>query len=226
MTESNAETLSGFGRTQSALMKMLLRNKEGLTVDQIAQELGVTRTAVNQHLAALERDGYIQRRDVVPTGGRPSRVYALSERGIHLFPKNYDAFSLMTLEALIDSLGADQVKKVLEQLGRNLGKDLAPGLVNKPLDQRIHAIITTLQELGFDAHLEKLASSNAAPIITAYNCIYHALAQMRPEVCELDLAFLRKASGAEVEHVDCMAKGANQCRFKFSEQKGAHRPPN
>ncbi len=220
MTDQNAETLSGFGRTQSALMKMLLRTKDGLTVDQIAQGLGVTRTAVNQHLASLERDGYIQRRNVVPTGGRPSRVYALSERGIHLFPKNYDAFSLMSLEAMFNSLGTDQVKKVLKQLGRNLGKDLAPGLANEPLDQRVLAITATLQELGFDAHLEQESTPNAAPIITAYNCIYHALAQVHQEVCELDLAFLREASGAEVEHVDCMAKGANQCRFRFNEPKG------
>jgi DeoR family transcriptional regulator, suf operon transcriptional repressor len=218
--ESEGEqNLSGFGRTQSTLMKLLLRNKGGLTVDQIAQGLGVTRTAVNQHLAALERDGYILRRNVIPTGGRPSRVYALSERGIHLFPKNYDAFSLMALEALINSLGTDQVKKVLEQLGQNLSKDLAPSLEDKPLDQRLLAITTVLQELGFDAQLENETSPKTAPTIIAHNCIYHSLAQVHPEVCELDLAFLKKASSAEVQHVECMAKGANQCRFRFNESK-------
>ena len=217
MTNSTIENLSGFGPTQSALMKLLLRKKDGLTVDQIASGLEITRTAVNQHLTSLERDGYIVRLQVVPSGGRPSRAYALSERGIHLFPKNYDAFSLMTLEALQKSLGPEQFKRVLQQLGQDLGKDLAISLANKSLEKKIPAITAILQDLGFDAQLEPKTSQDDPPTIRAYNCIYHTLAQAHPEICELDLAFLRKTSGVKVEHKSCMAQGANQCQFQFVE---------
>lgn len=210
--------LAGFGVTQSALLQLLLRNKRGLTIDQIAQGLGVTRTAVNQHLASLERDGHVLRNDVVATGGRPGRVYALSEKGIQLFPKNYDMFSLKTLEAMINALGADQTRKVLDQLGRDLGKELGASLKDKKPGERIPFITDVLQEIGFDAHIEENAPRNS-PAIKAYNCVYHTLAQANPDVCRLDLAFLKEASGMTVEHVACMAKGDNECRFQFKKTK-------
>ncbi len=216
MTDS--DHLAGFGQTQSALLRLLLRNKNGLTVDQIAGDLGVTRTAVNQHLTSLERDGHILRKEVVATGGRPSRIYALSERGVHLFPKNYDMFSMKTLEALISAVGVGQTGKVLEQLGRDLGKDLGAQLSTKKLGERIQPIADVLQDFGFDAHVEEDAPKNA-PAIKAYNCIYHTLARTNPDVCKLDLAFLTEASGTTVDHAACMAKGDNECRFQFDKKR-------
>lgn len=219
---AQAETLGGLGRTQTALMRLLLRNKRGLTVDGIAGGLAVTRTAVTQHLAALERDGYVERRDIVASGGRPSRVFALSERGVHLFPKKYDLFSLKALEALIDALGPEEAKKVLERLGRGLGESLGDRLRERTLSERMKAVTAVLQDFGFEAHLEE-EGREPRPVIGAYNCIYHSLARAHPEVCALDLALLREASGAEVDHLACMAKGDNACRFRFAKAKSAAR---
>ncbi len=206
--------LGGFGRTQSALMRLLLRVKSGLTVDAIADGLGVTRTAVNQHLATLERDGYVKRQAAMPTGGRPSQLFALSDKGMELFPRNYDLFSLKTLEALIDAIGPNAARKALARLGGELGKDLASQLAGKSIEQRMPAILAALQDLGFDAVIEETADG-AAPEVSAYNCIYHTLAQAHPDVCTLDLALLEKASDATVDHLSCMAKGDNACRFRF-----------
>ena len=212
MTET--ENLGGFGATQSALLRLLLRNKTGLTVDQIATGLSVTRTAVNQHLTALERDGYVMRSDLAATAGRPSRIFALSDRGVDLFPKNYDMFSLKTLEALMSTLGVAEARKVLEKLGRDLASDLSLALKNKSLIYKSENIASVLKDLGYDAHVEEDAPKSK-PVIKAYNCIYHNLAQAHPDVCALDIAFLKKASGAKVDHIACMAKGDNDCRFRF-----------
>lgn len=208
------DSLPGFGHTQSALMRMLLHNKAGLTVDGIAQGLGVSRTAVNQHLAVLERDGYVARSEAVATGGRPGRAYRLSDRGLNLFPKNYDLFSLKALETMIKTLGPDKANRALEELGRELGRDLRETLKDEKLGDKIPEIAAALDELGFDAGVDGDAAART-PTITAYNCVYHALAQANPDVCRLDLAFLRQAADAEVDHVACMAKGDNSCRFAF-----------
>lgn len=219
------DDIAGFGRTQNALLRLLLRNKSGLTVDRIAEGLGVTRTAVNQHLSSLERDGYVRRSDdAVMTGGRPSRLYALSERGVHLFPKNYDLFSLKTLEALIDAIGPDKAGRVLDRLGRRLGSALSAQLHTRKLRDKIPAITAALQELGFDAEIAEDAPKQG-PAIRAYNCVYHSLARANPEVCRVDLAFLREASGAEIDHTACMAKGDNECTFHFRQPRNPNAKP-
>jgi len=190
------------------------RNKSGLTIDQIGGNLDITRTAVTQHLNALMRDGYVAREMAVATGGRPGAVFALSERGTQLFPKNYDVISLKALEALIEAVGQEKATVFLEKIGRGLGQSLGKKLDELSLHDRIPEIAAAMEEFGFDAHVARDAL-NAAPEIKAYNCIYHSLAKARPEICELDLAFLREASGADIDHAACMAKGANECRFRF-----------
>ena len=219
---ANNGAMGGFGDTQKTLLRLLLRNKNGLTVDAIARALGVTRTAVNQHLAALEHGGYVMRKDVISTGGRPGRIFALSEFGIELFPKQYGLFSLKTFEVVKKTLGKEEANRLLDTLGAELGGELGAKLKDLPLDRRIREIEIAMQELGFDAQCQLDADAEAppeapseAPSIVAHNCVYHSLAQADPDICRLDLALLRTASHADVEHVSCMAKGDNACKFFF-----------
>lgn len=211
----DAETIGGLGRTRTALLRVLLRNKMGLTVDAIAEALGVTRTAVNQHIAALERDGYLVRSEAVATGGRPSQTFALSESGLHLFPKKYDLISETALAMMIDTLGAEKTKSMLDHLGRRLGADIAGEKPGADKEMRARAIVEAMQAFGFDASLEPDKTLEGEAVLRAYNCVYHRLAQAHPEICELDLALLREASGGDVDHLACMAKGDNACRFKL-----------
>jgi len=44
---------------QQQILKLLLENKAGLSIDEIATALNISRSAVQQHFAVLERDGYI-----------------------------------------------------------------------------------------------------------------------------------------------------------------------
>src|SRR5262245_1902957 len=70
-----------FGERRKRLMRHLLRNKAGATIDALSVAIGVTRTAVRQHLAALMRDGFAARGGTRPTGGRPEQLYVLTDRG-------------------------------------------------------------------------------------------------------------------------------------------------
>ncbi|MEK7265285.1 MAG: MarR family transcriptional regulator [Pseudomonadota bacterium] len=215
---AHPETLGGLGATQTALLRLLLRNKAGLTVDGVIAGLGISRTAVNQHLTALERDGYVVRKDVIATGGRPSRVFALSAHGVEFFPKKYDLMSVKMLETLIDAIGPDGTRRALEKIGKDLGAELSGNTKARKLAEILPPLTDLLEELGFDATLKTDAQEQ---VISAHNCIYHALAQAHPEICALDLALLREASGAKVEHLSCMAKGDNACCFKFTKKSTA-----
>jgi predicted ArsR family transcriptional regulator len=65
--------LQGMGRTQQDLLGALLYQPGGMSIDDLAIHLAVTRTAIRQHLAALERDGLILRGETRPTGRRPEQ---------------------------------------------------------------------------------------------------------------------------------------------------------
>ena len=59
-----------FGERRKQLMRHLLRHKTGCSIDELALAIGVTRTAVRQHLAALSQEG------LVAPGGQRARLGA------------------------------------------------------------------------------------------------------------------------------------------------------
>src|SRR5260370_33465289 len=87
------------GDTQQKLLSQLLESKAGLTVDELAAAVDITRSAVKQHLSGLERSGYVQHTSS-KSGGRPRFLYTLTEAGIELFPRGDSGFPRVMFRSL------------------------------------------------------------------------------------------------------------------------------
>jgi predicted ArsR family transcriptional regulator len=206
------------GSTQQSLLRALLRNKVGLTVDALAQGLGISRNAVRQHLSALERDGLVTRGKTRSSGGRPEQLYILTNEGQERFPRRYSWFSEMLLLLLQAEDGAAGLEEKLSQLGRATGLSMKPRLAGESGSaKRIAAIASIMQELGYDAAAKIEAGQQ---LIEAHNCVFHELAAKCPQVCSFDIALLSAASECRVEHRTCMVRGGDACRFHFGAKIG------
>lgn len=200
------------GERQQDLLQLLQRHKEGRTADEIAEDLGITRTAVRQHLAALERDRYVARGAPRRTAGRPGFVYELTREGRELFPRRYSWFSSLLLEALQQQHGKDGLVEYLRNLASTLAARAAAASGQRP-DQRVRTLATLMNELGYDAEAGKDGERGIE--IRAYNCVYHHLAEEYPALCAFDVELIRGISGRDVEHVECMVRGGRCCRFRL-----------
>ena len=100
------------GTSQQEVLSGLLERKSGATLDELVSAVGLSRTAVNQHLIALERDGYVRKAAPRKTGGRPQHIYVLTEEGTNLFPKQYSWFSKLLIETLRERVGEEQARPV------------------------------------------------------------------------------------------------------------------
>ena len=65
----------------------LIKRRGSMTVQELSRTLQITPMGVRQHLAILERDGYIHSNGIRRGQGRPSRLYAISPDGDKLFPR-------------------------------------------------------------------------------------------------------------------------------------------
>ncbi|MCX8050189.1 MAG: helix-turn-helix domain-containing protein [Methylohalobius sp.] len=202
----DAWRLAGFGQCQQHLLRLLLENKAGLTIKALMRALAVSKPAVHQHLIALERGGYVMQKEQRKTGGRPSRVYALTERGVHLFPKQYAWFSRLLLKQLLQELGSVPVQSLLYRLGQETAASVRLRLQGLSPAECLKEIVQLMQELGYEARLE-------GEVIAACNCVYHDLAKEHPEVCALDLGLLDGLLGEQVVQTECMLRGGKACRF-------------
>ena len=71
-----------------------------------------------------------------------------------------------------------------------------------------------MNDLGYEA---TVVADDGALDIEAQNCVFHQLAVKYPEVCKFDLALLSNATGQQVEHRTCMARGDSKCCFRFTD---------
>lgn len=201
------------GRRQKDLLKLLLRHKGGLTVDELGTRLQVTRNAIRQHLAVLESDGFVQHGESKATGGRPTQLYVLSQKGRELFPRQYSWLAQLMLDSVKQESGGDALRKRLGALGTKVGNQLrAQNPALRTRADRVLKLAELMEQLGYNTASTTVLDPT---VISADNCVFHDLALKDPEVCQFDLALLSTFTDSRVDHQECMAKGGHVCRFKF-----------
>jgi predicted ArsR family transcriptional regulator len=203
----------GLGKKQQKMLQFLMQEKQGMTIGQFSKHLNISRTAINQHITVLERDGYVRKFSSRPTRGRPVATFVLTARGIHLFPKHYGFFAETLIDFIKDKLGSEVLIEYLKKQSIALVESKKSDFSNASLTEKIETTVTIMQELGYEAQIVS-SPPGQTPMIDAYNCVFHDLAQKHEEVCELDLSLLSSLLDSKIEHVSCMTKGESRCRFK------------
>lgn len=194
---------------QKSLMRLMLHNEQGLTLDQLANKLGISRNAVNQHISVLEKVGCIESKTLPSEGGRPSRAFKLNEAGMALFPKQYALFSKMLLKAVTLDLPENKLNSILTLIGRELAEPYKERIAKS--DNKIAEVNLIMEELGYET--SKTADKSQSSEIVAKNCVFHDLAIENNMVCELDRTLISTLLDVEIEQTECMAKGGESCRF-------------
>ncbi len=205
-----------FESRQHQVLALLQQQKSGLTIEDLVQQLEISRTAVNQHMVSLERDGSIKKSaQQKSTGGRPGWTYQITDEGINRLPKQYSWFSELLLDTLKEELGPQKLEAYIRKVAHSLIPQLKGQLKGEDTSKHILQVADLLQSLGYQAQAEAAPSKTELPVLTAHNCVYHDLAVKHPEVCAFDIALLEELVDRKVDHQECMAKGGNVCQFAF-----------
>ena len=106
-------TLSTFNRRESPLWQIVefLQRKGSATIKEIEELLGVTTTAVRQHLTTLQAEGYIERRPVHSGVGRPHHAYFTTAKVQELFACHCDDLALTLLEEVFHLEGESRATR-------------------------------------------------------------------------------------------------------------------
>jgi len=199
------------GSRQEQILTLLLNTPEGVSIDEMAFKLNISRNAVKQHLVVLEKQQLVREGALNSTGGRPARSYSLTDKGINSFPKQYAWFCNLLLNDLAAEMSAEALEKMMWNMGVKLAHSLAPQFIHKNAQQKLIALVELMQNLGYHAEIEQ---NGAEPSIKAINCVYHDLAQQHPELCMFDQALISTLLDSPIEQIACMAKQDCNCRFR------------
>jgi predicted ArsR family transcriptional regulator len=192
----------------------LLRGKVS-TVNELAQELGLTDNAVRAHLLSLERDGLIRQSGVQRGYRKPHFAYELTPEAERLFPKAYDALLNQLITVLKGRLTPEALEGVLREVGRSLAPNETSTQSDGDLEGRAQRALEVLKALGGAASIEK---EEDKLFIRSGSCPLTAAVAEHPEVCRLAEALVAEITGATVRE-RCERGESPRCVFEITGAK-------
>ena len=199
----------------------LLKRKGPQTVAQLGDALGVTGVAIRRHLEVLEHVGLIRQTTRQQGRGRPAYVYALTEMGHDLFPRNYHQLVAQLLEATAAELGPAAVERLFDHRQQELAELYAGRTHGRALPELARALAAIQDENGYMADCRQTGDDRW--LVSEHNCAIARVAGTWPTACNHELALFRQLAGpgVAVERVAHIQSGDPVCAYVLRAANGA-----
>ncbi len=194
------------------IIEHLQRQGSG-TIKELEQILGITTTAVRQHLGSLQSDGYVERRRVSTGVGRPHYAYLVTARVQEIFACHCDDLALTLLEEVFELEGITKTQLLLDRVSDRLAKKYSEEVHSQPLQERVQELADAFNQKGVMTDVD---DSSDEILLKTYNCPFHDLAQEHSEICDMDKAMVQKVLGTDVDLSSRIIDGARCCSFTVS----------
>jgi predicted ArsR family transcriptional regulator len=189
-----------------------LLQRGGLTADDIASELGLTRSAVRIQITAMERDAVVRRAGKRRGTTRPSLVFELTPEVEQLLSKAYIPLLTQLVRLFSDVLPADQLDELLRKAGKALADDLSRGKrLSGSLRSRVASASEIMnEELGATTHVD----ANGGYVIRGDGCPLAALTGKNRGVCLAMERFVTEIVGVPAREC-CTRTERPRCCFEI-----------
>jgi predicted ArsR family transcriptional regulator len=198
----------------------LLKRQGPQTVAQLRAALGLSGAGVRRHLEELEQLGLVQQSSRAQGRGRPAYVYALTEMGHDLFPRNYHQLVAQLLEAAATELGAAAVERLFDHRQQELAELYAGRTRGRDLPELARALAAIQDENGYMADCRQTGEDRW--LVSEHNCAIARVAGSWPTACNHELELFRQLAGPEVavERVAHIQAGDPVCAYVLRAANG------
>lgn len=212
---------AGTATPQSLRRAILVRLRQHgpASPDQLASQLGASRTGVLQQLRALETAALVNRQTIRHGVGRPRHLYDVTADAQDLFPSNYDALAAGLLAAVYAIGGEDLLEELFtarrRQLGDRIHRQMAERLApDASINDRIRELAVIQDEQGYLA--AAVVDPSGTLRLVEYNCAIYHVARNNSAACRAELELFRDVLGAPVVRESHIAAGDRCCSYRVA----------
>ena len=184
----------------------LLKMHGPANVPRLAELRGVNPNAVRQQLFMLQREGLVESRVEKQRVGRPTRLYALSDKAEALFPQAYGPLALTLLRQLRDVDGEKKIDQMFDRRTKALVAAYRKRLAGKSLGEKWQELARIRAEEGYMARVEGKG-------LTEHHCPIAAIAKEFPQVCRFEKRLFEAVLGTPLDRTDHLASGGRACVY-------------
>ena len=186
----------------------------GMTADDIAAKLHLTRSAVRSQVSGMERDGVVRKTGKRPGTTRPSHIYELTPEVEQLLSRAYIPLLTQLVGVFVEALPAQELEALLRTTGKRLAHELGRGArASAALNTRAASASRLINEhLGALTRVE----TNGAIVIRGAGCPLAALTGKHPGVCLAMESLVSEIVGVDVRQC-CDRDARPRCCFEIGE---------
>jgi predicted ArsR family transcriptional regulator len=196
--------------SRSAIIDLLKANGS-MSVEQLAESLGVSKVCVRRHLGVLESDGLIEYEPERHERGRPRHLYRLTEKARCLFPQRYDELAREVMGQIEQQFGAAALVQVLRARADEWIEQLMGELEGLPFEERVRALAKMITARGYLA--ESRRQKDGSFRLRKRHCPTEKVAVRYPQLCDEEVRVYREVIGGTVTRECRIADGHRVCEF-------------
>lgn len=195
--------------TKDRILQTLLR-KPRITINEIAEAVGINAISVRHHLSNLEKEGLISAEEERHGVGRPRLVYSLTEEGMERFPTKYLRLTTRLLAQLKETMPGPVVTQLFNQVAEDLANQYASDIKGLSMEERLDFVKELLAQEGFTVEWELKEGQYQ---IHEISCPYYQIGVAHPEVCTMDQTLISKMLAVPANKVQCILNGGSHCTY-------------
>ena len=213
--------------TRLSIYEYITKNHKEVTVQEIADEFNIHPNVARLHLTKLEDvHMLVSENKKTGKGGRPSRLYRLSDQVTELsFPyRDYKLLAKIALDAMYGLGKAGE--KALYETGKRYAQNLIQSHLTKEkitkeeltFEEKVDIIKTTMRILGLFPEIY-IKEEGQKLYFQIFNCPFKEVAvDYRNHTCNMHVSFITGLLEAlfdnlEVNHVQNMMDGCDACAY-------------
>ncbi len=172
----------------------------------LAKLRGVSLTAVRQQLAVLEREKLIRVRVEKRPVGRPTYLYALSDKAEALFPQAYGPLALGLLRQIREVDGDKKIDQLFQRRTNALIAAYKKRMAGMSAAEKWRELARIRAAEGY------MADSQGAGL-REHHCPIAAVAKEFPQVCRMEKKLFEAVLGKPLDRSDHLASGGRACVY-------------
>jgi len=195
--------------TKDRILQTLLR-KPKITINDLAEAVGINPISVRHHLTNLQMEGLIAADEERHGVGRPRLVYSLTEDGMEKFPTKYFRLTTRLLTQMKDSMPGPVVANLFSQIAEDMASEYSDQMKGLSMEERLDFVKEMLAQEGFTVEWEKKGSEYQ---IHEISCPYYQIGVAHPEVCTVDQTLISRMLALPANKVQCILDGGTHCTY-------------
>lgn len=191
----------------------LIRRQGPISVEDLAEHLSVTPTAIRVRLTRLVESGLVERVQESVGRGRPKFFYRASTLAQKKLGQNYADLALVLWDEVMKSVDDPRIRRELfTRITDRLAESYSAQMRGEEWSSRLVQLSGLLLARGVETEIS--SDVNGQTVLKQLSCPYYELAEVDRDICSLERRMFEKVVGHGLTLSHCRLDGDRSCDFE------------